>query len=189
MERNHAQNDNKELCCDNAFSFLALSWSTTTRTLFGITWGTASSWEETPSQAGGYNEVTKSKAGSMGSQHPSPNVKTFCNFERQIWLEIITSRDAESACFKGSRTSCREIFFSIFGANFGQKRSHHMMDVSCWVKSRDNSACSTCDADIFLLSERRSTHPIVAWRLLESYDVFWCFGGVARGDLLCTGMS
>ena len=26
-------------------------------------------------------------------RHPSPNVKTFCNFEPQIWLEIITSRD------------------------------------------------------------------------------------------------
>ena len=35
----------------------------------------------------------------MGSQHPSPDVKTFCKFEPQIWLEIITSRDAKSACF------------------------------------------------------------------------------------------
>ena len=35
----------------------------------------------------------------MGSQHPSPNVKTLCNFETQIWLEIVTSRDAKSACF------------------------------------------------------------------------------------------
>ena len=25
-----------------------------------------------------------------GSQHPSPDVKTLCNFEAQIWLEIIT---------------------------------------------------------------------------------------------------
>ena len=50
----------------------------------------------------------------MGSQHPSPNVKTFGKFEPQIWLEIITSRDAKSACFKGSRTSCREISFGIF---------------------------------------------------------------------------
>ena len=40
--------------------------------------------------------------------------KTFCKFEPQIWLEIITSRDAKSACFKGSRTSCREIIFGIF---------------------------------------------------------------------------
>ena len=64
-------------------------------------------------------------------QHPSPNVKTFCKFEPQIWLEIITSRDAKSACFKGSRTSCREIIFGIFWPNFGQKRSHHVMDASC----------------------------------------------------------
>ena len=32
-------------------------------------------------------------------------VPDFCNFEPQIWPEIITSRDAESTCFKGSRTS------------------------------------------------------------------------------------
>ena len=51
---------------------------------------------------------------SLGSQHPSPNVKTFCNFEPQIWPEIITSRDAESTCFKGSRTSCDVIIFGIF---------------------------------------------------------------------------
>ena len=67
----------------------------------------------------------------MGSQHPSHNVKTLCNFETQIWLEIITLCDARSACFKGSRTSCRETIFGIWGANFGQKRSHHVMDVSC----------------------------------------------------------
>ena len=67
----------------------------------------------------------------LGSQHPSPNVKTFCKFEPQIWLEFITSRDAKSACFKGSRTSCREIFFGIFWPSFGRKRSHHVMDASC----------------------------------------------------------
>ena len=81
----------------------------------------------------------------MGSQHPSPNVKTFCKFEPQIWLEIITSRDAKSACFKGSRTSCREIIFGIFWPNFGQKRSHHVMDASCRCKEKlfqPNQFCS-----------------------------------------------
>ena len=68
----------------------------------------------------------------VGRQHPAPNVQTLCNFETQTWLEIITSRDAKSACFQGSVTSCREIFVDIFEANFGQKRSHHVMDVSCW---------------------------------------------------------
>ena len=68
---------------------------------------------------------------SLGSQHPSSNVKTFCKFEPQIWLETITSRDARSACIKGSRTSCREINLGIFWTNFGQKRSHHVMDASC----------------------------------------------------------
>ena len=39
-------------------------------------------------------------------QSVSPLVKTLCNFETQIWLEMITARDAKSACFKGSRTTC-----------------------------------------------------------------------------------
>ena len=71
----------------------------------------------------------------LGSQHPSPNVKFFCKFEPQIWLEIITSRDAKSACFEGSKTSCREIIFGIFWPNFGRKRSHHVMDASCRLLS------------------------------------------------------
>ena len=60
----------------------------------------------------------------MGSQHLSPHVKTLCNFEPQIWPDMITSRDAESTCFKGSRTSCDVINFGhLFWPNFGQKRS------------------------------------------------------------------
>ena len=78
-----------------------------------------------------FNLAWKFQSPSMGSQHPSPNVKTLCNFEPQIWPEMITSCDAGSTCFKGSRTSCREIIFGIFWPNFGQKRSHHMMDASC----------------------------------------------------------
>ena len=54
----------------------------------------------------------------MGSQHPSPNVQTLCNFEPHIWPEIITSRDAESTCFKGSRTSCDVINFGFLWAKF-----------------------------------------------------------------------
>ena len=67
----------------------------------------------------------------LGSQHPSPNVKSFCNFKPHIWPEVITSHDAESTCFKDSRTSCDVISFGIFGPNFGRKRSHHVMDASC----------------------------------------------------------
>ena len=40
----------------------------------------------------------------MGSQHPSPNVKTLCNFKPNFRTEIITSRAAKNSCFKGSRT-------------------------------------------------------------------------------------
>ena len=57
----------------------------------------------------------------MGSQHPSPNVKNLCNFETQIWPEMITSHDAKSACFKGSRTSCTEINSGIFGKIWPEK--------------------------------------------------------------------
>ena len=68
----------------------------------------------------------------MGIQHPSPNVKNLCTFELQIWLEIITSRDAKSTCFKGSQTSCTEIFSGVFWPKFGRKRPHHVMDADCW---------------------------------------------------------
>ena len=76
----------------------------------------------------------------MGSQHPSPNVKNLCNFETQIWLEIITSREAQRACFKGSQTSCAEIISCFFlGPRFGRKTSHHVMDASCWFYTNQSS--------------------------------------------------
>ena len=67
----------------------------------------------------------------MGSQHPSPNVKNPLRIRAGNWLEIITSRDAESACFQGSQTSCTEIISGVFLPKFGRKRSHHVMDASC----------------------------------------------------------
>ena len=63
----------------------------------------------------------------MGSQRPSPNVKNPLRIRAENWLEIITSRDAKSACFQGSQTSCTEIISGIFWPKFGQKRSHHVM--------------------------------------------------------------
>ena len=42
---------------------------------------------------------TEKKRTAMGNQRPSPNVKTLCNCEPQIWPEIITSRDAKSFGF------------------------------------------------------------------------------------------
>ena len=66
----------------------------------------------------------------LGSQHPSPNVKkALCHFEPKFWLEIITSRDAKSACFERSKTSCLQQFLTFFG----HKTSHHVMDASCWM--------------------------------------------------------
>ena len=35
----------------------------------------------------------------LGSQHPSPNVKSPLLFKPQIWLEIITARDAKKCLF------------------------------------------------------------------------------------------
>ena len=42
---------------------------------------------------------------------------------RQIWPEMITSRDAKSTCFEAfsSRMSCDVIIWGIFGAGFGSK--------------------------------------------------------------------
>ena len=62
--------------------------------------------------------------------------KTLCNFEPQIWLEMIASRGARSACFKGSRTFCNVVISGVSLGLFGRKRSHHVMDVSCWVCAR-----------------------------------------------------
>ena len=55
---------------------------------------------------------------SLGSQHPSPNVKTLCNFEPQIWPEIITSRDAESTCLKVQRRHLMWQFGAFFCGRF-----------------------------------------------------------------------
>ena len=73
----------------------------------------------------------------MGSQHPSPNVKTLCTFEPQIWPEVISHHVMPKVltCFKGSRASCDVIIFGIFGPNFGKKISHHVMDASCDVRT------------------------------------------------------
>ena len=62
----------------------------------------------------------------MGNQHPSPNhsnVQNLCNFETQIWLEIITSRDAKSVCFKGSQTSCTETISDFFLARIWPEKT------------------------------------------------------------------
>ena len=47
----------------------------------------------------------------MGSQHSKPHLKTLCNFEQQTWLD--TSRDAQSTCFEGSRSSCDMIVSGV----------------------------------------------------------------------------
>ena len=80
----------------------------------------------------------------LGNQHPSPNVKSLCNFEPQIWPEVFTSCDVESTCFKGPWTSCDVISFGIFWANFGQKRSHQVMDASCPNVEQHVSSTSSC---------------------------------------------
>ena len=79
----------------------------------------------------GQKHSGKNRCLFLGSQHPSTNVKNLCNFEPQIWLEIITSRDAKTSCFKGSQTSCIEKNSGFFFAKFGRKRLHHVMDACC----------------------------------------------------------
>ena len=36
----------------------------------------------------GEREMLTNRFTCMGRKHPSPNVKTFCKFEPQIWLEL-----------------------------------------------------------------------------------------------------
>ena len=94
-------------------------------------------WERPP-PPGIFNEKpTPPPSWRLGLPLPFPrseknirNVHQVCNFEPQSWPEIITSRDAESACFKGSRTSCDVIHVGFFWPNFGLKKSHHVMDAS-----------------------------------------------------------
>ena len=59
---------------------------------------------------------------NMGSQHPSPNVKNPLRIRAANWLEIITSRDAKSACFQGSQTSCTEIISGVLFAKIWPKK-------------------------------------------------------------------
>ena len=40
------------------------------------------------------------------NEHPSPSANPFFNYELQIWLANITSRDAQSACCQEFKTSC-----------------------------------------------------------------------------------
>ena len=65
----------------------------------------------------------------------------------------------KSACFKGSRT-CREMLLGIFGANFGQKRSHRD---GCFLLNKGKIWQSWPFAgflDLIWASERSSrTHP------------------------------
>ena len=75
----------------------------------------------------------------LGSQHPSPNVRNPLRIQAANWLEIITSRDARSACFQGSQTSCAEIISVVFLPKFGRKRSHHGMDAPCWLVWKSQS--------------------------------------------------
>ena len=57
--------------------------------------------------------------------------KILHNFEQHTWLEMLTSRDAECACFKGSgvRTSCDVVISGVFPDIFGRNRWHHVMEM------------------------------------------------------------
>ena len=66
-------------------------------------------------------------------RHFGVSEKNLWNIETQILLEIITSRDARSTCFKGSQTSCTEIISCVFLPKLRRKRSHHVMDACCWI--------------------------------------------------------
>ena len=55
----------------------------------------------------------------LGSQHPSPNVKTLCKFEPQIWPEIITTHVMPKVLvLKVRGRHVRDNIFRIFWPNF-----------------------------------------------------------------------
>ena len=68
---------------------------------------------------------------TLSSQHPSPHVKALCNFEPQIWLEIILSRDWGVA--KGSSSSRVAKFQGDRAADWnpseGRSRSYRVRDM------------------------------------------------------------
>ena len=74
---------------------------------------------------------------AIGQNRPTKGLHWAASIRHLMWKtfrdlpQIITSRDAKSACFQGSQTSCTEISSGIFWPNFGRKRSHHVMDASC----------------------------------------------------------
>ena len=109
-------------------------------------------------------------------------------------LYDITSRDAESTCFKGgSRTSCDMIIFGVFGANLGRKRSHHVMDAQGKKKHININKCAglsrdwvggkimfVCFLRSFLVGENKQhinkIHPKIPGQSREMFvNVYVCF--------------
>ena len=100
------------------------------------------------------------KSPNLGSQHPSPNVKTPCSFEPKIWLEIITSRDAKSACFKGSKTSCLKQFSALFSAIFDEGQITHLICARLKYDLYDFFRGCFGPASCSFLVEKAQEHPL-----------------------------
>ena len=58
------------------------------------------------------------------------NVKNPLRIRAVNWLEILTSRDAKSTCFKAPGRHVQKSFLYIFWPKFGRKIPHHVMDAS-----------------------------------------------------------
>ena len=73
----------------------------------------------------------KSDKKCLGNHHPSPNVRTLCNFESQIWPKITTSHDGKSTVSSGKTTSI--IFFRPkSGNNYLSNSQNHFRSVN-WM--------------------------------------------------------
>ena len=97
-------------------------------------WGLLFQEGETP--RGWFSGGGRAGEGRMGSQHPSPNVKTFCTFRPQNWLEIITSRAVtKMLLLKAPR---HDHFWRFFGGNFSAKRDC----ITWWMRPAEGSARS-----------------------------------------------
>ena len=81
----------------------------------------------------------------MGSQHPSPNVKTLCHFKPNFGLKLSHHVMPKMLVLKAQRRHvCNH--FIVFSTCFGRKISHHAMDASCWgnLIQKESTICNAC---------------------------------------------
>ena len=82
--------------------------------------------------------IFSAEQSAMHSQHPSTDVKKLWNFKTQIWLEIITSRDAKMLVLKAPRRHVQKYVFGFFRRNLAGK-DH----ITWWMRAADAKQTSS----------------------------------------------